>query len=34
MSLDLLAKSRIHIVTSEPTPTTSEPAVTGEQLTA
>jgi transposase-like protein len=34
MSLDLLAKSRIRIVTSEPAPTTSEPAVTGEQLTA
>jgi transposase-like protein len=34
MSLDLLAKSRIRIVTSEPAPTASEPAVTGEQLTA
>jgi transposase-like protein len=34
MSLDLLAKSRIRIVPSEPTPTTSEPAMTGEQLTA
>ena len=34
MSLDLLAKSRIRIVTSEPTTTIGEPAVTAEQLTA
>jgi transposase-like protein len=34
MSLELLAKSRIRIVTSEPTPTPGAPTVTGEQLTA
>jgi putative transposase len=34
MSLELLAKSRIHIVTSEPSPTAGESAVTTEQLTA
>jgi transposase-like protein len=34
MGLELLAKSRIRIVTTEPTPTTGEPAVTPEQRTA
>ena len=34
MSLELLAKSRIRIVTSEPTPTTDGSAATAEQLTA
>jgi putative transposase len=34
MSLELLAKSRIRIVTGEPTPTPGAPTVTGEQLTA
>ena len=34
MSLELLAKSRIRIVTSEPTPTPGAPTETGEQLTA
>jgi transposase-like protein len=34
MSLDILAKSRIRIVTIEPNPTGSEPAVTAQPLTA
>ena len=34
MSLELLAKSRIRIVTTEPDPTTTEPPVTTEALTA
>jgi transposase-like protein len=34
MGLELLAKSRIHIVTTEPDQTTSEPAMTTEALTA
>jgi putative transposase len=34
MSLELLAKSRIRIVTTEPDPTASEPAATTEALTA
>src|SRR3954465_8531155 len=34
MSLELLAKSRIRIVTSEPSPTAGQSAVTTEQLTA
>ncbi|TQM09354.1 IS256 family transposase [Pseudonocardia kunmingensis] len=34
MSLELLTKSRIRIVTTEPDPTTSEPVVTTEALTA
>jgi transposase-like protein len=34
MSLELLAKSRIRIVTTEPTPTSGAPTVTAEQLTA
>jgi len=34
MSLELLAKSRTRIVTSEPTPTPGAPTETGEQLTA
>ena len=34
MSLDLLAKSRIRVVTSEPAPAPGAPAVTPEQLTA
>ena len=33
MSLELLAKSRIRVVTTEPTPT-AEPAVTTQPLTA
>jgi hypothetical protein len=32
--IELLAKSRIRIVTSKPVPATSEPAVTAEQLSA
>ena len=34
MSLELLAKSRIRVVTSEPAPAPGAPAVTPEQLTA
>ena len=34
MSLELLAKSRIRIVISEPTPMPGAPTVTDEQLTA
>jgi putative transposase len=34
MGLELLAKSRIRIVTTEPTPTTGEPPTTTEALTA
>jgi putative transposase len=34
MGLELLAKSRIRIVNTEPEPVTSEPAVTTEALTA
>ena len=34
MSLELLAKSRIRIVTSEPTPAPGAPTTTSEQLTA
>ena len=34
MSLELLAKSRIRIVTTEPTPATDEPTTTTEALTA
>jgi putative transposase len=34
MSLELLAKSRIRIVTTGPAAATAEPAVTTEQLTA
>ena len=34
MSLELLAKSRIRIVTTDPAPTADAPAVTAEQLTA
>jgi hypothetical protein len=34
MSLDILAKSRIRIVTVESDPTGGEPAVTAEPLTA
>jgi putative transposase len=34
MSLELLAKSRIRIITSEPSPTPGQPTVTTETLTA
>jgi hypothetical protein len=34
MSLELLAKSRIRIVTSDPAPPSGEPAETTDQLTA
>jgi hypothetical protein len=34
MSLELLAKSRIRIVTSEPPPATGAPTMTAEHLTA
>jgi hypothetical protein len=34
LGLELLAKSRIRIVTTEPDPATSEPPVTTEALTA
>jgi len=34
MGLELLAKSRIRIVTNEPDPTPAQPAVTTETLTA